>query len=248
MQLQMIVHISRVTDAVKRWGWLGAIPLGVILALTLLTYRKPATVYQVVLRFTVGGAPAQAISADYDRYYAWLASEYVANGLADLAVTGAFAQAVSDRLAADGMDIPSGAIQSAIVTDNAQSVMVLYLSWPDANQAGSVASAVGETLIALGPTYYPQMGGIGTVAQLADPPAPMPLAPSLRAQLLGPTVRVLIATAIGMGLIFVASIIDPVIRRTDDLANCGVAVVGTVPREAHDSPGELRRINWRPDR
>ncbi len=136
----------------------------------------------------------------------------------------------------------------AIVTDNAQSVMVLYLSWPD-NQAGSVASAVGETLIALGPTYYPQMGGIGPVAQLADPCPHAACPVTLRAQPLGPTVRVLIATAIGMGLIFVASIIDPVIRRTDDLANCGVAVVGTVPpREAHDSPGELRRINWRPDK
>lgn len=244
----MIVHIRRVKDALERWWWLGVIPIGVVLAMTLLTYRKPATVYQVVLHFTVGGAPAQTISADYDRYYAWLASEYVANGLADLAVTGAFAQAVSDRLAADGMDIPSGAIQSAIVTDNAQSVMILYLSWPDAEQAGSIASAVGETLVELGPTYYPQMGGIGPVAQLADPPTPTPLAPSLRTQLLGPAVRVLIATAIGTGLIFVASIIDPVIRRTGDLADCGVAVVGTVPREAHDSPGELRRINWRPDR
>lgn len=240
----MIVYIRRVTDALKRWWWLGAIPLGVVLAFTVLTYRKPATVYQVVLRFTVGGAPAQTLSADYDRYHAWLASEYVSNSLADLAVTGAFAQAVSDRLAADGMNIPSGAIQSAIVTDNTRSMVILYLTWPDADQARSVASAVGETLIALGPTYYPQMGGIGPIAQLADPPTPTPLAPSLRVQLLGPAIRVLIAAAVGIGLIYVASIIDLAVRQTDDLAGYGIAVVGTVPREADYRPAELRRILW----
>ena len=238
----MIVHFRRITDALRRWWWLGAIPVGVVLALTLVTDNKPATVYQVVLRFTVGGTPAQAISADYDRYYAWLASEYVANGLADLAVTGTFAQAVSDRLTTDGVTIATEAIQNAIVTDNAQSVMILYLTWPNADQVSAIASAVGETLIALGPTYYPQMGGIGPVAQLADPPRPTPLAPSLRAQLLGPVIRLLIAAAIGVALIFLACVLDPAIRQVDDIAIYGIPIVGMVPREAYGSSAFLRML------
>lgn len=225
------MQLKRILKAVIRWWWLGATPIVVVLAHVLLTYHAPAPVYQVTLRFTAGGNPATALSPDYDRYYAWLSSEYVANGLADLAVTGAFAQSVAQRLAHDGLKVDAAAIQRAIVTDNAQSVMVVYLTWPDVDQASVIAAAVGETLIELGPTYYPQMDGLGQIAKMADPPAPTALSPSLRAQLLGPGVRVLIGGALGAGLIAIAAIADPFVREAGDLEILDIALTGTVPSE-----------------
>ena len=230
------MQTRRILRAVTLWWWLGVIPVIVVLAHIALTYRAPAPVYQVVLRFTTGGTPATALSSDYDRYYAWLSSEYVANGLADLAKTGAFADNVAQRLARDGLSIAAGAIQGAIVTDNAQSVMVVYLNWPDASQASAIAAVVGETLVALGPSYYPQMDGLGEVAQLADPPAPIALAPALRTQLLGPAVRVAVGAALGAGLIFVATVLDPTVRDTDDLTAAGIPVIGGVPTANDHQP------------
>ena len=65
------------------------------------TYHPPATTYQVVMSFTAGETPA-GLSVDYGRYYIWLSSEYVANGLADVARTEKFAEAVAERVVSQG--------------------------------------------------------------------------------------------------------------------------------------------------
>ena len=78
---------------VRRW-WLVLAPLAVVAVVMGATYRRPPTSYQVVLRCAAGTTCA-GLSVDYDRYYPWLTSEYIANGLADVAETGVFAQAVA---------------------------------------------------------------------------------------------------------------------------------------------------------
>jgi len=224
------MEVKQILRVVRRWWWLGLLPVLVVVALLAVTFRPPATAYQVVLRFTTGSEPAATLSPDHDRYYAWLASEYIANGLADLAVTGEFSRAVAARLADDGIAIPAPAIQGSLMTDNAQSVMVVYLTWPDAEQAVTVAEAVGAELLASGPLYYPQMDQVGSVARLADVPVAVPLPTSLRDQLLQPAIRLAIAGAIGGGLMLTAHYFDPHVRDPDELKASGLDVVGTIPR------------------
>ncbi|HEC35307.1 MAG TPA: hypothetical protein ENI39_02090, partial [Anaerolineae bacterium] len=98
---------------IRRW-WLVVAPVLVVAVHTVVTYHPPPPTYQVVMRFAAGTIPA-GLSLDYDRYYHWLTSEYVANGLADVAETGAFAQAVAARLAAEGLRVDPAAVQGAIV-------------------------------------------------------------------------------------------------------------------------------------
>ena len=224
MELKQVVRI------VRRWWWLGLLPMVVVAGYLIATFQRPATAYQVVLRFMTGTEPADELSSDHDRYYAWLASEYVANGLADFAVTGEFSKAVAARLADDGLAIPAHAIQGSLITDNAQSVMVVYLVWPDAAQAVIIAEAVGAELLASGPEVYPQMDGVGTVARLADVPVAVPLPASLRAQLLQPAIRLLIAAAVGAGLMLTAYTFDPRLHDLADLEETGLHVLATVPR------------------
>jgi hypothetical protein len=199
------------------------------------TYRPPTTPYQVVLRFTTGSEPTTDLSPDYDRYYAWLASEYIANGLADLARTGRFAEAVANRLAQQELDVPPQAIQAAISTDNAQSVLVAYITWSDPAELAMLAQAFSDEIILAGPTYYPQMDGVGTVAQLADTPAPVALPPSLRAQLVGPGLRLLLAAATGVGLMLAAHFVDPWVRDDTALTSLEIPIAGTIPRRHRSS-------------
>ena len=224
MELKAILRI------VRRWWWLGLLPMLAVAVMLAVTLQPPATAYQVVLRFTAGTQPADELSPDHDRYYAWLASEYVANGLADMAMTSAFSHAVADRLSEQGVDVAAHAIQGAIVTDNAQSVMVVYLTWPDATQAVQVAEAVGAELLASGPAFYPQMDGAGAVARLADRPVAVPLPASLRDQLLQPVIRLAIAAVFGAGLMLAAYVLDPKVRDAADLEPAGLRVVGTIPK------------------
>jgi capsular polysaccharide biosynthesis protein len=213
---------------VRRW-WLAVVPVVVVGVYVLVTYSAPGTVYQVVMRFAAGTEPA-GLSEDYDRYYPWLTSEYVANGLADVAVTGVFAQAVASRLAESELEIPPAAVQGAIVTDNAQSILVVYLTWPDAEQIVAVAEAIIAELTEGGAAYFPQLQGIEPAVRLLDAPAPVPLSPGLRSQLMGPAVKVGLAAVVGVALALLWHYLDPTVREAGELEDLGLQVLVEIPR------------------
>ncbi len=212
----------------RRW-WLVIVPVLVVLAYVVFTYRPPPTVYQVVMRFAAGTKPA-GLSEDYDRYYPWLASEYIANGLADVAETGVFAQAVASRLAEAGIEVAPGAIQPAIVTDNAQSILVIYITWPDGTQIVAVADAITAELTGNGVAYFPQLEGVEPAVRLLDAPTPVPLPPGLRTQLMGPAIKIGLALVIGVALALLWHYLDPTVREAAELEALGLGVLAEIPR------------------
>ncbi|MBN1815450.1 MAG: hypothetical protein JXA14_26695 [Anaerolineae bacterium] len=214
---------------IRRW-WLVAAPALVVILYVAVSYSPPGPVYQVVMRYAAGTSPA-GLSQDYDRYYPWLTSEYVANGLADVAVTGTFAQAVSSRLAETGHEIPAGAIQPAIITDNAQSILVVYLTWPDAEQIVAVADAITAELTGNGAAYFPQLGGIEPGVRLLDAPTPISLPPGLRAQLMGPAIKISLALIVGVALALLWHYLDPTVREATELEDLGLSVLVKIPRK-----------------
>ena len=212
----------------RRW-WLVVAPIIVVAFYVVATYAPLATSYQVVMRFSAGSVPA-GLSVDYDRYYPWLTSEYIANGLADVAETGIFAQSVAGRLSEAGHDVAAGAVQGAIVTDNAQSILVVYLTWPDPQQIIAVAEAITEELTQNSRAYYPQLEGLEPVVRRLDEPAPAPLPPSLRAQLVGPAIRVGLALFVGVALAFLWHYLDPTVHDVEELEELGWRVLACIPR------------------
>jgi len=212
----------------RRW-WLVVAPVIVVVIYVVATLAPPTTSYQVVMRYAAGSMPA-GTSLDYDRYYPWLTSEYIANGLADVAQTGVFAQAVADRLGRAGVDATAGAVRGAIVTDNAQSILVVYLTWPDPQQLLALAEAVTEELTQNGSDYFPQLEGIEPAIRLLDPPTPAPLPASLRAQLTGPAIRIAVALFAGLGLAFLWHYLDPTVHEVEELEEMGWEVLARLPR------------------
>ena len=210
----------------RRW-WLVVVPVLVVALYAAVTYTPPGPVYQVVMRFSAGTKPA-GLSEDYDRYYPWLASEYVANGLADVARTGVFAEAVAERVGDPGL---AGAIQGAIVTDSAQSVMVVYLTWPDPAQIVDVADAVSAELTQNGAAYFPQLTGVEPAVHRLDTPSPVALAPGLRTQLMGPAVKIGLALVVGVALALLWHYLDPTVREAQELEEMGLAVLAEIPRK-----------------
>ncbi len=210
----------------RRW-WLVVVPVIVVALYAAATYAPPGPVYQVTMRFAAGTKPA-GLSEDYDRYYPWLASEYVANGLADVARTGAFAEAVARRMGDSSL---AGAIQGGIVTDSAQSVMVVYLAWPDAEQIVDVADAVTAELTQNGAAYFPQLTGIEPAVRRLDTPSPVALAPGLRAQLMEPAVKIGLALVIGVALALLWHYLDPTVHEAEELESMGLPVLAEIPKK-----------------
>jgi capsular polysaccharide biosynthesis protein len=217
----------------RRW-WLALLPALVVALYTLVTFQKPPTVYQAYMNFTAG--LAREVKPDdytYDGHYAWTASEYVANGLADVARRERFAAAVSTRLAAEGLSIPAGAIQGAIASDNAQSLFVIYITWGDPDTLLAIADAVTLELTTNAGAYFPQLADLPTSpARRVDAPVPVAVPPSLRSQLTGPAVRVALGLAFGLALVFLLHYLDPTVQDRDELEALGYEVVGEIPRRS----------------
>lgn len=223
----------------RRW-WLALLPALVVAAYTLATYDKPPTVYQAHMNFTAG-LPPEVKPGDYtyDGLNAWLASEYIANGLADVARRERLAAAVSARLVEDGVlmpdgaPIPSGAIQGAIVSDNAQSLFVIYVNWGDPDTLLDIAEAVTLELTENAGAYFPQLADLpAPPARRVDTPLPVAIAPSLRSQLTGPAMRIALGLAAGLALVFLLHYLDPTVRDRAEMEALGYEVLGEIPRRS----------------
>ena len=224
------MELRRYWKPLRRRWWLVVAPVIIVAAYVLATYTPPAPLYQVVVRYAAGTTPALT-SEDYDRYYPWLTSEYVANGLADVAMTGAFAEAVASKLQESGQDIGAGAILQSVISDNAQSILVIYLTWHDQAQIMVIADAISAELSTNSSAYFPQMEGIEPAVRALDRPSPVPVAAGIRAQLTGPAFKVALALVAGIGLALLCHYIDPTVRDVADMGDLELPILGEIPRK-----------------
>jgi capsular polysaccharide biosynthesis protein len=222
--------LKQIVKAIARWFWLAVLPVVIVALYLALTYQPPATSYQVTLKLATGGHPAETLSEDYDRYYAWLSSEYIANGLSDLAVTQGFAAEVSEHLAESGIDVSGAQLHNAIASDNTQSLTIIYITWPNPKELNVIAPILGQTLIESGAEYYPQMQDISTIARIVDMPMAHPVAPSIRSQLLGPGLRLVLAGVVGIGLALVTHYLDPFVRSKEDIESQNIKLLTQIPK------------------
>jgi capsular polysaccharide biosynthesis protein len=214
----------------RRWLLL-LIPAAVVLAVGLATYRTPPPAYNVGVRFIVGQSPAAgADRVDEQRYYNWLTSEYIVNGLTDWVRGLNFAEAVSQELTAQGLDIPPGVIQGSIAPDNVRSLLQISMTFGDADTLTAMMNAVAKVIIEQNAAGLPQLGGETAVIVQLDQPIVNQIPAGLRSQLDLPF-RILLALGAGIGLALLVEYLDPTIRERDDLKALGLPLVGEIPKK-----------------
>ncbi len=219
-------HYGRIL--LRRW-WLALLPPLVVLVYTAFTYRAPPPVYNTSVRFTVGYPPETTGTYLYDQYYpAWLASEFIAGGLRDWAVTGDFARAVDEELSRRGVTL-GRSVAGALASDHQRSVVVLYLTWHDADQLQAIAGAASAVMETRNAQAFAQLGPTGATVRAMDTPVIVRAPAGLRAQLDLP-VRVALALAVGVALALTAHYLDPFIRDREELEALGYIILGEIPR------------------
>ncbi len=228
MELRQLWKIAR-----RRW-WLILLPSLVALAYaSYLTLRMPPVGgYSTSIRFTAAQPPDRGRRSYEDSsYYPWLASEYVVNALTDWVKTSTFSEEVSAQLAAQGVEIPAGALQGAVISDNERSVMVLTLNWRDADQLADIAGAATTVLQDRSGTYFPQIGAGGLEVVALDDPTVVPVPPPLSARL-NPLIRFGLGVAAGVGLAFLVEYLDPSLRERAEVEAMGLAVLAEIPPQS----------------
>jgi protein tyrosine kinase modulator len=213
----------------RRW-WLIAGLVGLVLLVSLLTYRAPAPVYQATMRFAVGiegSEPVNAVSGD-GRSDAWLASEYLADDLSEVLKGGDFAARISQRV---GFAVAAGTISAS----REHRIMTVVITSPDRNQAQAIAEAVGAVVENVSTDYFPQLAGINAEAILIDGPGIGQVGRSLKEKLNLP-IRLFVAFLAGIALAFLWDYLDNTVRDRAEVEALGVSVLGEIPHRS-----EVRR-------
>jgi capsular polysaccharide biosynthesis protein len=207
----------------RRWPVI-AVVVGLVLIVSLLTYRAPAPVYRASMRFAIGieGSASAPSESGEGRSDTWLASEYLADDLAEVMKGGDFARRIGDQV---GFAVPAGAIMAM----REHRILSVSIDWPDQEQLRAIAEAVGAAVQNAGQEYFPQLEGTQAKAILIDGPGLGAVGRSLRQKLDLP-LRLLIALVAGVALAFAWDYLDDTVRDRSEVESLGVSVVGEIPR------------------
>jgi capsular polysaccharide biosynthesis protein len=207
----------------RRWPVI-AVLVGLVLLISLLFHQTPAPVYRAGMRFAIGiegSGPVTAESGE-GRSDTWLASEYLADDLAEVLKGGDLARRIGDRV---GFSVPAGAIFAV----REHRILSVSIDWPDQAQLQAIAEAVGAAVQDAGQEYFPQLEGTQAKAVLIDGPGIGPIGRSLRQKLDLP-LRLLIALVAGVALAFLWDYLDNTVRDRAEVESLGVTVLGEIPR------------------
>lgn len=224
------MELRRYWQVLKRRWLLVLIPAIVVLTIGLVTYQPPAPAYTTGVRFIVGQTPAPGTERqDEQRYYNWLTSEYIVNGLTDWVRGGEFATAVSQYLAGQGHTVQAPSIQAGLAADNARSMLTISLSGGNTQQLAIMMDGVIAVLTRQNAEALPQLGGENARLTQLDQPAISQAPAGIRAQLELP-LRILLALLAGAALALLFEYLDPTIRSREELQELGLTILGEIPK------------------
>ncbi|MGQ9556268.1 MAG: YveK family protein [Anaerolineae bacterium] len=218
---------------VRRYAWLIVLVVGVTLALSLaLPFLRPRQqAYAASMRFTVGVVPEQSGGQyyTYDRYYTWLASEYLVDDLSEVVRSAAFAAAVSEELAGQGITVPPGAISGATVPVKQHRIVTLNISGSDPKRLQAIADAAAKVLRERNKEFLAQLASENASVYVIDPPAVYAVPASLRERLDLP-LRLILALFAAVALAFLLDYVDDSVRDERDLQALGLPLLSALPK------------------
>jgi len=220
--------------------WIIIALVAIVLICSLVFRPGNPALYQTSMRFTVGLVP-ESRGGDYyayDRYYTWMSSEYLVDELTEIVGSEAFARAVSEELADEGLDLPAGVLRGSLGADRKHRILTLHITWGDQAQLGEIANAADRVLRKRSADFLSQLGTTNADIRLIDPPMVLPAARSLKDKLDLP-IRLFLALVAGVALTFLLDYLDDTVRDRAEVEAMGLAVLGEVP----PLPGH-RRFPW----
>lgn len=225
MELRQYWHI------VWKRIWIPALLFVVVLVVSLVLRRPTPVQYEASGRVLVDVPPLESVEGmGFDpRLTAPQATEYLVDDFTQFVSSQAVADAVSQRLADQGLQVPPGVIQSSTASEQVHRVVTIRVTWGDPDEALSIVTAAVEVLKQDAPAYFGRLGLEQPQVTLFDGPGVSAVPPSLTERLDLP-VRLLLALLAGITLAFLLNYLDDSIRGRQELEGMGIRVLAEVPR------------------
>jgi len=224
MELRQYWHI------VWKRIWIPVLLLAVVLVVSLVLRRPTSPQYQASGRVLVDVPPLEAVEGmGFDpRLTAPQATEYLVDDFTQFVSSQAVADAISQRLAGQGIQVPPGVLQSSTASEQIHRVVTIRVTWADPNEALTILNAAVEVLMQEAPAYFGRLGLEQPQVTLFDGPGVSPVPPTLSERLDLP-VRLLLALLAGIALAFLLDYVDDSIRGRQDLEDMEIQVLAEVP-------------------
>lgn len=187
--------------------------------------------YEATLRVAIGVQPEQMRPNvyQYDRYYAFLTSEYLADDFGEVVKSQAFLDDVRQEV--NDPTIPLGAIFGDRSTVKTHRLLSLTISARTQDQAKRIADAVVTVMRNKGNQYLAQLGTDKAVVTLIDPPQVYPAYHGSKA-LLDLGIRTGLGLVAGVALALLLEYLDNTVQdRSEAEGLLGLAVLGELPPE-----------------
>jgi capsular polysaccharide biosynthesis protein len=157
------------------------------------------------------------------------ATEYLVDDFSVFVTGDVVSNAVSQRLSAQGIQVPAGIIHSSTASQQIHRVVVVQLTWHNPEEALAILNATIEVLQQEAPAFFGRLGAMQPQVTLFDGPGVVPVPPSLRQRLDIP-IRLGLALIAGLALCFIVDYLDDSVRNKQELEGMGIEVLAEVPR------------------
>jgi len=213
----------------RRWPIVATVTILAILVGAFFTLRGPRA-YESTVRLAVSaGADARADAPPYvyyRDYYAWLASEYLADDLSEIIKSDAFAADVKQALN-EGAD--AGAIRQVIRTKKTHRILEVTVQAGTPEQAERLATAIDVVIRTQGGKYLAQLASSNNQIARIDDPAVHP-ATTTPTQALDIALRGVVGLFAGLLLAAAANYLDSRLRSGREVErSLGLPVLGEIP-------------------
>ena len=218
----------------KRWWW---IPTGLVLLtlifslITLKPWQPRPPIYVMGMSFSVGVKPQELPNEfTYDGYYTALSSEYLIDDFSEIVKGSEFADAVSKRLADEGIQVAPGQIQGSTQTGKLHRILNVTITDGDPERVEKIADAVAATMSEDADQFMPRLLEDQGAVYIVNRGSVVPIGPSLKQRLDLP-LRLTLALLAGIGLAFLMEYLMPRVQSRKDMEKLGVAVLAEIPKK-----------------
>lgn len=222
MEVVLLIRILR-----RRWRLI-LIPVVVAIILVMPSFLNNGSAVSGGFNTQIRYSAAQELNLperDGDYQDVWLASELMVNAFTDWIRSNRFRDDIQNDLGDSDINLD----ELGIAADNARSVGVIYLSYPEFDALDAIANTVISVLASRNQEYFPQLGGEPAQVTILDEPIIASAPPPLTNRF-APLIRIAIALIVGLFLGFAVEYFDRTIHHQDELDKLGLPTIASIPK------------------
>lgn len=226
--------INQLSQGLRRHWRLFAIIFVVLTVGGLINYRPNLLVYRSEIRFLIAQSPlVTTTEREEERYYNWVASEYIVYGVKDYVEGTRFAELVSDVLMDMGYDdLDTERVDNMVSSAAIRSRLIIAVADTDEEIVREVSAVIYDLLsnpAIVQQLEIPQLEGAAAQISAIDTELYFQEFDLRQEAIIGVIPRLLTPLAVALFAVFLVELLDPTIRTRKGIDLLNIPVLAEIP-------------------